>query len=889
MVKHITRADLRTAIRNRGEFRSAYITDTELNTYINVSLAHLYDIIISADPTYYLQYDKIPIASGTREYDLPDDFYKCVGVAIKATDLPDGYAVLSRYNFEERYDSITADVATDWRYEIRGNSIFLHPTPDSTEELRLEYIPVPTNLAADDDVWDSVNLWTEWVVLDVLIVCAAKEETDATAWVQQREKVEARIKGIATRDLSEVKTSATVSTLKDLRNAIRNRGKWARTDISDNQLTEWINVAQGALVDLICSYDPSYYLTEYCGVLVPNNESYDLPADFYKAVAVSCEFSLYSGANPDLFDGYYALQQCTWAEYRDRTTNTFDGPGQAGLNTTMLRWTIRGPKIYFTPTPGDPWADGYKFRLDYIAKPTALTDPADTISFPNNWIEWLILECSVKAATFVGTDPQAYMVQQQRMEERIAKFASRDISEDLAPEASVLRIDSIVKMIRSRGNWNRHTITNNEIYGLMGQGLLQLHNLIANVEPRFFYTEDYISVTSDSRYYELPNNFYKLLGVSYYDENLTDGYAVMESFSWDERFNASYSSIPSNTRYAIQGVYIWFEPAPLWEGTVRLEYIRLPSVPSVNAFGSRDWRLLFNAYFFGDNHATQQFSESYFWLEYIIADASSKIAVSQKEDPTQFLAQRERVEQNIKEFLLSRDISKQKTTATSGTLKALQQSIRGRGKWPREAFTDTQLTEWINSSNAALIDLLCTHDISYFLSKEDITVVSGTREYDLPSDFYKIQGASVADDSVDGYLALTRVQWAERWDETWSSDKWDTRYMIRGGKIQFQPTPRWAGTVRLEYIPIPTAMTAPTSTFDYYENSWQEWVILDCCVKAAVCAGTDPQAYMAQKAQVEERIIANAEIDVGAPKQVVDTARRFSLRRTRYPWSYRGF
>jgi hypothetical protein len=636
MAQNVTRADLRTAVRNRGEFRSAYISDEEINTYINVSLAHLYDIIISADPSYYLTQADVTISSGTRSYALPSDFYKCVGVALYDATAVDDYHALDTFNFEERWDEISLSANRDTRYEIRGANILFHPTPTFDGKAILEYIPTPIVLDEDVTTWDSVNLWTEWVTMDVLIACAAKEETDPTIWVQQRERLEKRIFGIGKRDLGKPKTSSTSSTLKALRHAVRNRGSWTEADVSDNQLTSFVNTSLAALRDLVAKNDPSHFVT-YSDITVSSGtREYSLPATFYKVVGVDAHDAVATE------DGYYVLDHFNWEERYDSTPTS---------SKQYTRYHIRGDKIYFHPTP--TWSG--TVRLEYIPTFTELSDPTDTFDLFNHWHEWVILDCAVKCCAATGKDPQIFLAQQAKAEERINTFSARDL-----------------------------------------------------VQPV--------------------------------------------------------------------------------------------------------------------------------------------------------------------------------TVSTDGTnLRSLQLAVRNRGAWPKEALNDSQLTAWINSSISAFVDLISKHEPAYYLTRSDVSVVSGTKEYDLPSGFYKLHGVAVEDSSQpDGYAVLNRFNWDERYDYTYSADKWDTRYMVRGTKIHFHPTPSWTGTVRLEYIPVPTALAQPTDTFTFY-NNWQEWVILDCCIKVCALTGSDPQVYMAELQKVEQRIKGFAERDVGKPKTVADY-KRVSKYDPRFWW-----
>lgn len=405
MAKTVTRADLRTAVRDRGEFLLPYFSDSEINGYINQSLAHLYDIIIAGDPTYYLTQSDINITSGTRSYSLPSDFYKCVGVALYDAAAADGYSALQTFRFEERWDDVTLVADKDTRYEIRGSNILFHPTPQFTKTAIIEYIPVPTSLDNDVTTWDSINLWTEWVIMDVCIACAGKEESDPTVWVQQREKLEKRIVGSAQRNLDQDKTVGTSTNLRDLRYNVRNRGGWAREDVSDNQLTAWINSSIQAFVDLIAMHDPSYYLQRHDITLVASQESYDLPADFYKLHGVAYHDQ----------DGYSVMERFNFEErydYRNGTEVNY-----------LTRYNLMGSRIYFQPTP----TSSGTVRLEYIPLPTALSNATDTFDFYNGWQEWVILDVCVKIAALTKSDPQIYMAELQKTEDRIVSYSKRDV------------------------------------------------------------------------------------------------------------------------------------------------------------------------------------------------------------------------------------------------------------------------------------------------------------------------------------------------------------------------------------------------------------------------------------------------------------------------------
>ena len=142
MSKLVSLNELRDQVRFRADMvNSQFITDAELETYINASCAELYDVLIQKfGNDYYLSSSSVSVLSGTSAYDLPSDFYKLVGVdlALTSTDT----VSLRKFNWEERNvrDNLRRYVR-DLRYRIRGNSVIFTPDPTSPETVTVWYIP----------------------------------------------------------------------------------------------------------------------------------------------------------------------------------------------------------------------------------------------------------------------------------------------------------------------------------------------------------------------------------------------------------------------------------------------------------------------------------------------------------------------------------------------------------------------------------------------------------------------------------------------------------------------------------------------------------------------------------------------------------------------------
>jgi len=861
-----TLEDLQVAIRNRGGWRRTDVTDSQLTESINSSIAELRDLVAKSDPSHFVEFEDISVVSGTRSYSLPAGFYKCVGADAYDASYTDGYATMKQFNWTERYDDTYTGTKANTRYHIRGDEIHFHPTPTWTAVVRLEYIPTYTALVDPTDTFDTFNHWQEHIVLNTCVKTSVSLGKDPAAFVALKSEAENRIANFAVQDIHEQKRTSAVDTLENIQLAVRNRGGWLRTDIVDSQLTEWVNGSMGALVDVMSLNDDSHFLSFHYFTMTGGAE-FALPSDFYKAIGMSVNYD----SSSDYQDGYYSIEECTWQEFSRFLKTSAD----ATKAVTDRRFTIRGDYIYITPNP----YGSLQARLEYIASPELLVNPSDTVSFPNRWIEWLVLDVAQKAAAFMKTDPQVFMAQQQRCEERIKAFAERNRTKPTTWNGSIETVGGMRKAIRGRGGWSVDQITNDLITSMINTSMLNLHDFITIHDPSYFYKESIISVSSGDREYSLPRDFYKLLGVAVYDAALADEYQALSSFNWNERYDVSYVSDENSTRYALQGARsLWLQPTPTWSGTIKLDYVSKPQLVTDGYQTLSD-----SAAFFGDTPTSDPnyshhlddgiYGQHFFFYGWILADVCGKLSTTMKQDPSAFVMEKKEVEESFVRYLNKRDISKQLTAPTSETLRNLQFAVRNRGDWARDDFNDAQLTEWIESSIAAFYDLVIMHDDSHFINYGDISIVSGTKGYSLPSDFYKIKGVAVRDSSnPDGYAIIERYNYDERYDHSYVTNNWNTRYIVLGQNIEFHPIPNWSDTVRLEYIPLPTAMDDPADTFRFV-NHWQEYVILSAAVKACALKKEDPSAYMMQLREVEKRITRSAEQDVGKPKTVVDVYR----------------
>lgn len=213
----ISLADIRTQSRQRADMlESEFVTDAELNTYINASLAELHDLLIAAyNEEYYMESVEFASVTDQIDYDLPDGsnysaalkFYKLRGVDCK-NDTSD-WSTVKRFNFNRRNEDINNYTwnllgVPFMQYRIVGAKVRFNRIPDPNMTFRLWYYPVSVVLVNDSDEFADINNYVEYVITDAAIKMLQKEESDVTVLMAQKQALHERIKTMAqNRDANE--------------------------------------------------------------------------------------------------------------------------------------------------------------------------------------------------------------------------------------------------------------------------------------------------------------------------------------------------------------------------------------------------------------------------------------------------------------------------------------------------------------------------------------------------------------------------------------------------------------------------------------------------------------------------------------------------------------
>ena len=201
-----TEADLRTRARRRADMEnSTFVTDAEIQDYLNSSISELHDFMVKSYEDYFVseQTYSVPIATGGAN--LPDDFYKALGVDYNSGGITSS---LKAYSFSERniYNTPYAviDRLAEPMYKVEGNKIKLIPNNSQSGTITLYYVPQATQFSSTvTEVENVIPGFEEYVVVATAIRMLMKEESDFRALENERQQLSSRIiRAITPRDAS---------------------------------------------------------------------------------------------------------------------------------------------------------------------------------------------------------------------------------------------------------------------------------------------------------------------------------------------------------------------------------------------------------------------------------------------------------------------------------------------------------------------------------------------------------------------------------------------------------------------------------------------------------------------------------------------------------------
>ena len=198
-----TLSDLRTRARRLADaVGNDFFSDAEVDEYVNTGLGELHDILVTKFEDYYISSITFPLISGTSDYSLSsiglNNMYKLMGL-----DITQGSETvrIPNYSFQERNlfasnKSLYSDRGyIVHRYNLNGNNITFIPEPNSTDTIKVWYIPTFVKLVNDSDTVDGniASNWEDYAVTLAALKMREKEETSTTSLERELERMTLRI------------------------------------------------------------------------------------------------------------------------------------------------------------------------------------------------------------------------------------------------------------------------------------------------------------------------------------------------------------------------------------------------------------------------------------------------------------------------------------------------------------------------------------------------------------------------------------------------------------------------------------------------------------------------------------------------------------------------
>lgn len=178
MARSITLQTVVDRARIYSDQRSAsFINAAEMLQLVNDSYAELYDTLVGAYANYYCSSSTFALVAGTVDYDLPDDFYKIIGVDFEIST--NQFCTLTPFPEAER------------------NSNGYTTTAFPSGNIRLRYVPAPTTFTALTETIDGVAGWDRLLSLAIAIDIMDAEESDTKALTTKYNRTLSRIMQMA--------------------------------------------------------------------------------------------------------------------------------------------------------------------------------------------------------------------------------------------------------------------------------------------------------------------------------------------------------------------------------------------------------------------------------------------------------------------------------------------------------------------------------------------------------------------------------------------------------------------------------------------------------------------------------------------------------------------
>ncbi len=213
-------------------------------------------------------------------------------------------------------------------------------------------------------------------------------------------------------------------TLAQLKTQSRQRADQENSNfVEDAELVNYINSSIAELHDiLVQAYGSDYFVTTDDFTTTSNDNTYDLPEDFYKLHAVDARVN--------------------GSDYVNITKFNFN-ERNASASSDYFKYRIVGSSIMFAPTP----SAGTAIRVWYTPLATKLEEDADELNDFNQYSEYVIVDAAIKMLLKEESDVAELMAIKQGLLQRITYAAE---NRDAAQPESITDVYSDGENYRGR-------------------------------------------------------------------------------------------------------------------------------------------------------------------------------------------------------------------------------------------------------------------------------------------------------------------------------------------------------------------------------------------------------------------------------------------------------
>lgn len=177
--------------------RSDFVDQTDWENFANDAYAKLYNLMVGSYQEFYTKPTGDMAVDSNGRVDVPLDFQR-----LHAVDMKDGgeWCTIDPFPLARRnvYRRSVGSYLRTWPglgYRLIGRQVWFFPEKRAVgQTVRLWYNPLPERVSAfATPIPAEMEQWSEYIILEMVIMAAAKEETDDSAWARERAIIESKI------------------------------------------------------------------------------------------------------------------------------------------------------------------------------------------------------------------------------------------------------------------------------------------------------------------------------------------------------------------------------------------------------------------------------------------------------------------------------------------------------------------------------------------------------------------------------------------------------------------------------------------------------------------------------------------------------------------------